>query len=163
MNTLTICRENHDKRLLSFLFEIVGEQSEKVVFKNVGNTKKQFRVNIFLFENEVHICPATMQLIRQPSRTPPLLHKHLFYCMTNMYIESFFHKKGVNCSLLLIYPEVTTKYTFAHISTKQFTPQREPIVLLFLCIKIWSYFGTRIKVLVPYVTIYYVIFNYLFP
>lgn len=120
MNTLTICRENHDNRLLPFLFEIVGQQSEKVIFKNVGNTKKQFCVNIFLFEYEVHICPATVQLIRQPSRTPPLLHKHLFYCVTNMYIESFFHKKGVNC--LLIYCCGIGKYLDSIISSKQSTP-----------------------------------------
>ena len=144
MNTLTICRENHDNRLLPFLFEIVGQQSEKVVFKNVGNTKKQFCVNIFLFEYEVHICPATVQLVRQPSRTPPLLHKHLFYCMTDMYIESFFHKKGVNCSLICLYISRLRPSYLCTTSTNQFTPQRE-LRLVILVHEIWSYFEKRIK------------------
>lgn len=89
---------------------------EKVVVQKNRDFLQECGINAFFSEYFVDVPPVVTQLFGKPFHAASLFPKYF------LYVLSYMHKKGVNCSFYTYQSEGIAKHLL-HISTKQFTPR----------------------------------------
>ena len=130
-------------KLSPFCSQIIGsfffsQIFEKVVVQKDRDFLQECGINAFFSEDFVDVPPVVTQLFGKPFHTTSLFPKYF------LYVLSYVHKKGVNCSFICLFISRSRPSYLCTTSTNQFTPQREHRLVI-LVHEIWSYFEIRIK------------------